>query len=73
MRRRCGDEDDAVARFEPAVAVDDQAGGERPARVGLGLDFGQHLLRHAGIVLKRHGGNGGGLPFAVDQFAHEAR
>ncbi len=43
---------DAVARFEPAVAVDDEARIERPAPVRLGLDLFKLLLGHAGVVFE---------------------
>src|ERR1700728_192821 len=52
MRRGGGDEDDAVAGFQAAVAVDDQRGVERPAAMRLGLDLGELLLGHAGIVFE---------------------
>src|SRR3546814_12496372 len=49
-----GDHDDAIAGLQPAVAMDHQAGVERPARPRLGLDLRQLLLGHAGIVLEGH-------------------
>src|SRR6266436_3170582 len=47
-----GDEHDAVAGFEPAIAVDHQHRVERPAAMRLGLDLGKPFLGHAGIVLE---------------------
>ena len=35
------DEDDVLARFQPAVAVDDERGIDGPAAERLGLDVGQ--------------------------------
>ncbi len=55
VRRGGGDEDDAVAGFEPAVAVDDQRGVERPAPMRLELDLGELLLGHSGIVFEGQG------------------
>src|SRR5258707_4743490 len=45
VRRGGGDQDDALTRLEPAVAMDDQAVDQLPAPARLGLDLGQHLLR----------------------------
>ena len=54
MRRGGSDQDDAVARFEPAVAMDDEHRGQRPAFARLGLDLAQLAFGHAGIVFERH-------------------
>src|SRR6516162_7820187 len=51
VRRGGGGEDDAVARLEPSVAVNDQHRVKRPAPMRLGLDLSQLLLGHAGIML----------------------
>src|ERR1700738_32386 len=52
MRRGGGDEHNAVAGFEPAVAVDHQHRIERPAPMGLGLDLGKPFFGHARIMLE---------------------
>ena len=61
-----GDQNDAIARQQPADAVDDQRGFQRPARQGLGLDLRQTLLGHPGIMLQGHGGDG-----IADPVAHQ--
>ena len=48
------DQDDRLARQHAAVAMHDQARLQRPARLRLGLDLGELLLGHAGVVLERH-------------------
>ena len=57
VRRRCHDKHDVVAWPQRAMAVNDEAGGERPSGSGLGLDPLQLGLGHARIVLERHFGN----------------
>ncbi len=57
MRRGGRDQHDAVARFEPAIAMDDQHGVKRPAPVSLGLDLGELFLGHAGIMLEGQRGD----------------
>src|SRR5438132_4817041 len=52
VRRGGGDEHDAVAGLQPAVAVDHQDRIERPAPMCLGLDLGKSFLGHAGIMLE---------------------
>src|SRR5258708_6761665 len=49
MRRADGHQHDAVTGLEPAIAMDDQSGLQRPATASLGLDVLQRLLGHAGI------------------------
>src|SRR5271157_3340307 len=49
MRRGGGDQDDAVARLEPAVTVNDQRGVERPAPMRFEFDLGELFLGHARI------------------------
>ena len=66
MRGRGGDQDDAIARQQPADAVDNQRGFQRPARQRLGLDLRQPLLGHAGIMLQGHGGDA-----IADPVAHQ--
>ena len=66
MRRCRRDQDDGLARQHPAIAMDDQARLQRPARVRFRLDLGELLLGHPGIVLERHGGDGG-----VGMIAHQ--
>src|SRR3954454_13265836 len=67
MRRGGGDENDAVARFEPSVAMDDQRGGKRPAPVRLGLDLGQFLFGHAGVVFEGQRRDAFGSPHVPHQ------
>src|ERR1700737_5094515 len=50
VRRGGGDEHDAVAGFQPAVAGDHQHRIERPAAMCLGLDLGKPFLGHARIM-----------------------
>ena len=57
VRRGGRDHHDLLARLEPPEAVHDQAGVERPARPRLGLDRGERLLGHPGIVLELHRGD----------------
>src|ERR1700730_12221748 len=52
MRRGGRHQHDAVARFQPALAVDDQRIGKRPAPIGFGLDLGELSLGHAGVVFE---------------------
>jgi hypothetical protein len=54
VRRSDGDQDDAVARLEPTVAVHDERIQQRPAGARLLLDSRELTLGHAGIVLERH-------------------
>ena len=61
VRRGGDDEHDVLARLQPAIAVDDERGIDRPARQRLRLDLRQRLLRHAGIMLERHGAHVGAL------------
>ena len=68
VRRGGGDQHDAVAGFEPAVAVDDQHRVERPAPVRLGLDLGELLLGHAGIMFEGQGRD----PVAAAHVAHQS-
>src|SRR5215813_9354692 len=49
MRRSGSDEDDALARLQPAIAVDDQARLQGPAPLCLGLDLRELLFRHPRI------------------------
>ena len=57
VRRGGGNQNDPVAGFEPAIAMDDQRGIERPAAVRLQLDLGEFFLGHAGIMFEGQGGD----------------
>ncbi len=52
MGARDRDEDDRVAGNQPADAVDDDAAGERPARLGLGGDRGERAPGHRRVLLE---------------------
>ena len=68
MRRGGGDEHDAVAGLEPAIAVDDQHSVERPAPVCLGLDLGELFFGHPWIMFEAQGGN----PIVAAHIAHQS-
>ena len=54
MSRGRDDEDDIVAGRELADAMDDQRCLQRPAIMGFGLNAGELLLGHAGVVFEFH-------------------
>ena len=54
MGRGGSHEDDAIARFEAPVAMDDEAVDQIPARSRLILDAPQLFLGHGGIVFQGH-------------------
>src|SRR6266852_4064261 len=72
VRRGGGDEHDAVAGFEPAVAVDHQHRVERPTPICLGLDLGKPFFGHTRIMLERQRGDAVAAAHVTNQ-SDEAR
>ena len=54
MRASSGDEDDGLARFQRADAVQHFQLEQRPALFGFHGDLGQGLFGHAGVMLQEH-------------------
>src|SRR5215470_7230864 len=67
MRRSGSDEHDAVAGFEPTVAMNYEYGIEWPAAMRFGFDLGELSLGHARIVLERQRRD----PLSTAQIPHQ--